>query len=309
MYFRKKYLLAAVEATYNVDPTLVATDAILTTNLTISPYEGNRGSRNLDREYLGVEAEINTGPMVSMEFDVEIAGSGAAGTAPAYSSLLRACGFSETINVSTDAVYEPVSTGFESATLYFWLDGQQHKMTGARGTVSFNLQREEIPRMRFSFQGNYVAPAAQVTVSPDTTDFVDPLPVLDINTNLTFFTQSVKTEQVSVDIANQITPRFLINGDEIIVTNRQPSATVLFEAPDIATYDFFSAMESHNGVTTGALQVVHGTVAGNIVQIDCPSMQLGNIGIQDSDGIVAYSATGNLIPTSAGNDEFKLTVK
>ena len=308
MFFRKKYLLAKIEVTYNTDPTPVAADAILTTNMTISPYEGNRVSRNLDREYLGGQEEINTGPMAMIEFDVEVAGSGAAGTVPAYGALLRACGFAETINVSTDVQYDPVSTGFESVTLYFWLDGQQHIVTGARGTVTINLERESLPTFRFSFQGNYNSPAAQATVTPDTSDFVAPLPVIDTNTNLTFFTQSVKTEQVSCDISNNIVPRFLINGDEIIISDRAPQCTLVFEAPDIGTYDFFSDMESHAGTTTGALQVVHGTTAGNIVQIDCPAVQIGNMSIQDSDGIVAYNVTGNLVPNT-GNDEIKITVK
>ena len=64
MFFRKKYLLGKIEGTYGSDSAPAATDAILTTNLSINPYEGNRVSRNLDREYLGGQEEINTGPLV-----------------------------------------------------------------------------------------------------------------------------------------------------------------------------------------------------------------------------------------------------
>jgi hypothetical protein len=309
MRYSKKYVLAKTEVTYNTDPTPVAADAILTTNLTISPYEGNRVSRDLDRDYLGGQEEINTGPMVRIEFDVEIAGAGAAGDAPGYSELLLGCGFAETLTASTDAVYTPVSTGFDSTTLYYWLDGQQHIATGCRGTMSLNLQREELPKFHFMFDGNYNAPTAQATVTPVTTEFQDPLPVINTNTSLTLFTQSVLTEQVSCDLQNNVVARFLINGDEIIISDREPTCTLQFEAPDIGTYDFFNDMESHAGTTTGALQVIHGTVAGNIVQVDCPNVQIGNMTIQDSDGIVAYNVTGNLIPGSSGDDEITITVK
>lgn len=309
MHFRKKYLLAKIESAYGTDPTPDDTNAILTTNLTISPYEGNSVSRNLDRPYLGGQEKINTGPMVVLEFEVEIAGAGAAGDVPGYGPLLRGCGFSETVDPGVDVTYAFVSESFESVTLYYWLDGQQHIVTGARGTVQLNLQREELPRYHFRFEGFYNAPTAETTVGPDTSGFADPLPVIDLNTNLTLFGESVKTEQVSLDAANQIVSRFLINGDEIIISDRAPTCQLVFEAPDIGTYDFFSDLESHAGVTTGALQVVHGTTAGNIVQIDAPQVQLAQLQIQDSDGLVAYNANGELIPTSSGNDELVITVK
>lgn len=313
MFFRKKYLLGKIEGTYGSDSSPAAIDAILTTNLSINPYEGNRVSRNLDREYLGGQEEINTGPLVQIEFDVELAGAGSAavtaGTPPPYGALLRACGLLETSTPTTDTVYTPVSTNFESVTLYYWLDGQQHKATGCRGTVSFNLARETIPTMRFSFQGNYNSPTSTASATPDTADFQDPLPVLDVNTSLTFFGQAVKTEQVGCELANNIVPRFLINGDEIIISDRAPTANLVFEAPALATYDFFAQMESHAGTSTGVLQVIHGTVTGNIVQIDAPQVQIASMSIQDSDGIVAYNASGAMIPTTAGNDEFTLTIK
>lgn len=309
MFFRKKYLLAKIEVTYNTDPGPANTDAIQTTNLTINPYEGNRVSRDLDRDYLGGQEEINTGPMTSLEFDVEIAGAGALGDVPGYGTLLRACGMAEAISVGVEVVYTPVSASFESVTLHFWLDGQLHTVTGARGSVSFQMNREEIPVMRFRFDGNYNSPSAGATVNPDFTTFVDPLAVIDVNTNLTFFGQAVKTEQLSMDLANNIVPRFLINGDEIIISDRDPSGTIQFEAQDLGTYDFFNDIEAHAGTSLGALQVVHGTIGGNIVQIDAPACQIGQMGVQDSDGIVAYNMNLNIIPTASGNDEMSVTVK
>lgn len=308
MFWKKKYLLAKIESVYGTDPVPTATDAILTTNLNINPYEGNRVSRNLDRAYMGAQEEVNTGPMVSIDFEVEFAGAGAAGDVPGYGTLLRACGFAETINASTDVQYDLVSEGFESVALYYWLDGQLHKVTGCRGTVSLNMQREELPRLRFNIQGNYNSPISAVTVNPDVSAFVDPLAVLNVNTSLTFFGQAVLTEQVTLDLANQIVPRFLINGDRILITDRAPTANLVFEAPSLSTYDYFAQMESHAGVNTGALQVIHGTTPGNIVQVDCPAIQIASLQPQDSDGIVAYNTNGSILPVT-GNDEWKITVK
>lgn len=309
MFFRKKYLLAKIEASYGVDSLPTNTNGIITSDMTISPYEGNRVSRNIDRAYLGNFAEINTGPMVTIEFSVEVAGSGTAGTAPGYDALLRACGFAATVTPATDVQYDLISEAFESVTLHFWLDGQRHRATGAVGSVSVGFNREELPYFRFRFEGLYLSPTSEASVDPTYAAFTAGiLPVNDTNTALTVFGFAAKTEQVSLDLANNIASRFLINSSELLITDRAPTATLLVEAPTLAAHDFFADLESHAGVTTGVLQVVHGTVAGNIVQIDCPALQLSQISVQDSDALVAYQMQAKLLP-SAGDDEFKITVK
>ena len=114
MKTRKKYILAKIETTYGTDPTPAAANAILTSGLQRSLYEGNVVTRELDRETLGNDETVNTAPYVMIEFAVELAGAGTAGDAPDYGVLLRACGFAETIDAGVDVEYAPVSSGFES---------------------------------------------------------------------------------------------------------------------------------------------------------------------------------------------------
>jgi hypothetical protein len=80
---------------------------------------------------------------------VELAGSGTAGTAPAYGSILKACGFSETIVASTSVTYAPVSSSFSSVTIYYNVDGVRHKLTGCRGTFTLNGTVGDIPYIEF----------------------------------------------------------------------------------------------------------------------------------------------------------------
>jgi hypothetical protein len=49
-------------------------------------------------------------------------------------------------------------------------------------------------------------------------------------------------------------------------------------------------------------------VAGNIIQIDAPKVQLTSISEQDGDGELHYNLGLSLVP-DAGDDEFILTVK
>ena len=60
--------------------------------------------------------------------------------------------------------------------------------------------------------------------------------------------------------------------------------------------------------TTGALQMIHGTSAGNIVQIDAPVVQLLSPSYADSNGILMLNMQLALIP-DAGDDELTLTVR
>jgi len=315
LFARKKRLLADIEVTYGTDPGVTGTNAILTKNLTLSdPYGGERITRDLDTEALGLDEEINVNPFVQVTFDVEIAGAGSAavtaGTAPGYGVLLRACGFAETLNAATDAQYDPVSADFESASLHFIVDGQLHEILGARGSVSFNFAKGTIPVMTFTMTGRYATPIAAGAITPDVSAFQTPLPITKANTTLTLGGLSLPTESLTCDMANQVVPRNIIASEEILITDRQPTGQIAFEAPVIGTNDIFTDwLESHNGFNTIATVLVHGTVTGNIVQFDATQTQISQLAEQDSDGLYVYQGSARYVRTAAGDDEVKLTIK
>jgi hypothetical protein len=153
-YFRSKAVLAKIETNYGVDavPTGAA-NAILLRNVTINPMDNEVENRELVQAYWGLSEELPVGTKVSLDFEVEMAGSGAAGTAPAYGPLLRACAFSETVSAGVNVVYAPVSGGVESLSMYFNLDGKLHKILGARGTLDVKLNAKKIPVFAFKMQG------------------------------------------------------------------------------------------------------------------------------------------------------------
>ena len=93
---RKRLILAKTEATYGTDSSPAGTDAILVRELEITPIEADVVSRDLIRPYLGASDQLLANIRVSITFQVELAGSGTAATAPRFSSLLKACGMAET---------------------------------------------------------------------------------------------------------------------------------------------------------------------------------------------------------------------
>jgi len=77
----------------------------------------------LDRElitpYLGNSEKVVGQRMAQVNFDVELAGSGTAGTAPKWGKILMACGFAQGGTGGVDVIYTPVSGTFSSVTLDF----------------------------------------------------------------------------------------------------------------------------------------------------------------------------------------------
>jgi hypothetical protein len=100
---RKRWILAASEAAnYGTDPSPAAAAAIQCSNMELTPLAGEVVPRTLIRSYLGANATLVATEQVQASIEVEMTGSGTAGTAPAFAPLLLSCGFAET--TSTVAV-------------------------------------------------------------------------------------------------------------------------------------------------------------------------------------------------------------
>lgn len=305
---RKRIILAKTEASYGVDSSPIGSaNAILVNQLSITPLAGDTVSRDLLRPYLGNDLEIHVGTHVMVEFQVELAGAGAVDTPPAWGPLLLACGMAQTINASTSVEYAPVSDNEGSATLYFHQDGSRHILTGARGTFGITLDRNAIPYLRFSFTGLWNDPSATADPVPDFSDFVVPIPTSNVNTpTFTLHGVSPVLYSLSYEHANDVVHRDLVGEESVIITDRAPSGSVEIDAPALGTKNYFTTAKAN---TTGALQLVHGTAAGNIVQLDAPAVQLTQPTYGDQDGIATLQMGMQLVPGASGNDEFTITTR
>ena len=303
---RRRTILVEPELTYGTDPLPVGTaNAILVRNMNITPLNAEVVSRDLVRPYLGNSEQIIASKYVTIEFEVEIQGSGTAGTAPAWGALLKACGMAEADGVS-DVVYTPVSSGFGSATIYFNVDGVLHKITGARGTVEFNITARQIPFMSFSFTGLYNAVTDAALPTVDYAAFKTPIAANTTNTtNFEFFSYAGVLESLTFNVNNTVNYRDLIGSQSVVITDRAVTGTAVFEAPLTATKDFFAAALDS---ALGNLTITHGTVSGYKVKIDSTRIDISNPTYTDNDGVHMLSVPFVAVPSSSGNDEFSITV-
>ena len=306
--YRKRTVLIKAESTYGTDSTPVGSDACQVRNLEVTPVQSDIVSRDLIRPYLGASPQLIANNRVQVTFEVEYSGSGTAGTAPRYGSLLKACGFSETVVASTSVTYAPVSTSFSSVTMYYSTDGVRHKVTGARGTYSLNLTANQIPVINFTMTGQYVAPTDTADPTPTFTNQATPKIFNDTNTTaFTLFSETdLPLQSCQLDIGNEVVYRELINSDkEVLIVNRSGSGTLMIEMPTLASHDFFADAVAS---TTGNLSIVHGTTGGNIVTLASAAnaVSLGAPAYSEDSGIVMLNLPFTLVPGTSGNDEFTL---
>lgn len=292
------------EVTYGLDPTPAGTNAMLVSDYSVTPIEQELESRALVRPYLGNNDNLPVSNHFMVEFGVELAGSGTAGTAPAWGPLLMACGFAEADGAS-DVVYTPKSTAFTSGTLYCNIDGVLHEGNGCVGNVAFSLDARGIPKMRFSFRGLYVPVVDAAALVPVYTPFQKPVPVNKLNTTLTLHSVSAVVETLQIDMKNEYPYRNLIGYEGVTINDRKPDGSISLEMVSVATKNWFATIAAG---TTGPLQVVHGTVAGNIVQFNAPAVQLTTPRFGDSQGVEMLQTNLLFVPVS-GNDEITITVK
>lgn len=302
---RKRLILAKTETTYGTNSSPAGSDAVLVRNLDITPLEADVVSRDLIRPYLGNYEQLLANPRVKVTCEVELAGSGTAGTAPRYDALLKACGLSSTVAASTSVTYAPVSSSFSSCSIIYNIDGVQHLLTGCRGTFTMSCQLGQIPTLQFEMTGVYNAPTD--TAQPAVTYAAQSTPLIfrDGNTSaFSFMGYSGCLMNVDFNIANSIVYRELIGcTKEVLITDRKPAGNVVIEAPTIATKSFFA---DALGSSTGSLSFLHGTTAGNRVTFTSPQSDVVQPTYSDSDGVQMLNIPYVATPTTAGNNEFSL---
>lgn len=303
---RKRLIICKIEATYGTDSAPTGAEALLVRNLDVTPLNAETVSRDLVRSYYGNYEQLLSKTSSTISFEVEMAGSGTAGTAPKYDPVLQACALAPTAVATTSVTYNPVSASIKSCTIWINVDGVLHKFTGCRGTVSMNCSLGQIPTLKFDLTSVYNEPTDAAALTPTYDKQATPLVFKQGNTSAFTFL-SVSTfclNSLEFNLANETTYRELVNcTKEVIITDRKPAGSVMIEAPLMATKNFFNAATTD---TTGNLTFLHGTTAGNRVTFTANQVDITAPTYSDMDGIVMLSVPYVAIPTTAGNNEFSL---
>ncbi|MFZ4537818.1 phage tail tube protein [Propionivibrio sp.] len=317
-YIRNTAILAKIETTYGTDATPTeAANALLVSNVSINPLNAQNVSRDLIRPFMGGSEQLVGPGNIELSFDVEFAGAGAAGSAPAYGPLLRACGFLETLTASTRAEYTLVTPVVDAVSIYYFSDGVKHVAKGCRGDLSIKMGSRDRPLLSFKFLGLDGGVTAATPSALTLTGFKTPSVVSELNSgDVTFgatYTAATPiltggtgypSQGLEIALGNTVNYTPLLGGETVDISNREVSGKVQLDLTAAQEVTFMASVKAN---TLQSLGLMHGLVAGYKVMLFLPTVQMINPGKVDVNGKLMVGYDLRAVPL-VGNDELKIVV-
>jgi hypothetical protein len=299
--WERKAVLAKLETVYADGAAVAAGDAVLLKNVDVNTLNGERIPRDVLRLGYGNQAGWLVGRHVTLTARIDLAGSGTAGTAPAFGKLLRMCGVGETVTPGTSVAYASVNSGWESGSLSFAMDGTRSKIAGARGNAKLRFNKNRPPEIELSLIGLWEEDTATAFPTQTLTAWKDPQPSTKANTpTYTIDSQAVAASSLELDFGMDLTYLERINRQEILVRDRRPKLTTLIEELPLGTKNFFAMA----GGAPVALSYVHGIGAGNICSIAIAAMQIQDAPRQEEETETMLNLSANIL---IGAPDFSIT--
>jgi hypothetical protein len=297
-------------------------DAFPVQNLRITPFNSTPLRRENDLPYAGSRPSAPSQIHRAIAFDWELAGSGTANTAVGWQVFLRAAMFGAGVPGGSAVNYPLISTGDGAALSVIAAQGPfSHETRMLRGTITFSFTEKQLPRASFDGLG-LLRTAGTIQVVTDLTGLALPSPPAPVEVNventlirLDTFTLPVREAVITLNMKTQLYSttgeRSIVFGKDADGDRRNVRFRIVFELPDLASKNYASAITAG---TLLAFTIVHGTAAGNIIEIGTasgtPSAQIESFTIEDVDNRTMATMEGVLVPTgAAGNNELSLVTK
>lgn len=314
-YIRNTVILAKPEITVGTDAAPTgALNALLVSDMSITPLDAKNVDRNNIRGFFGANEQLVGTASVKVGFTVELSGSGAAMTAPAWGALLLGCAMAEGLLATPDRVeYTPVSTALKTLTIDYYDDGVLHKLLAAMGTCTLTAKVGERPGLKFEFIGvdggiSAVANAVPVLTAWKTPVVMTMANVTDITLGGTYalgaITGGVVYPSTGLELmlgnAMQFTP--LLSLERVDITNREVTGSTELELTAAQEVTFMGIVKAN---TLQSLALTIGTVTGLQMLIHAPAVQFTNPKKVDLNGTRLIGYDLRAVPV-AGNDELRI---
>lgn len=309
-FIKKMAILVSIETTAGTMVVPTATGAIEVMDVTLTPMESSEVEYNVMRPYFGATEVTQVNVYRGISFSVGLAGVATKGQLPGYSTLIRACGASATSITapvgSEKTVFAPVTDGQETITIHAVIDKMLYKMAGTRGNSKATVDNAGMPKWTFDFMGDFL-PVEDVASMPtvDYTKFLRPLAVSFDNTTATLDGVTLALSNFAFDFGNAVAHMDMPGYTGTDINDRKSTGSLTFRNMSVATKNWVGMAKDGAKV---ALALKHGQAATNTVAIDVARAQLGKPSFGEADGIQTITIPFRCIPSSAGNDEWSITV-
>lgn len=309
-------LLLKVETTKGVDAAPTgATDAMLVSNIDITPLEATNVDRELIRSYYGASEQLVGTANVRISFRMEFSRANVAGTTMRWDNALRCCMFARVAGSSpTRSEYNPVSNAGDTATIYYYDDGVLHKLLGAMGNAEFSFGIGERPTIQYTFWGIDGGLATAANVVPVYAPvFRTPQVVTDQNSGGVFVGSTYAAGAItggteypglgiqSLNLGNSVQYMPELGGDEIDVNDRSVTGSVAFNLTPAQEITFMNRVRNNQLLSMSWLHHSDGS-GGFLLGVFMPAVQFINPSKIDRNGRRYIGFDFRAVPVN-GNDE------
>jgi hypothetical protein len=168
------------------------------------------------------------------------------------------------------------------------------------------VNAQGIPVCRVTLTGLFTRPADQARpATVDTSAFQGPQVASKANTPVfTIGGTPFVMRSYELNLGNDVQPRLLVGAERIVIVDRAESISATVEAVPYATYNPFAKAEDR---TRQAVVLQHGTVAGRRFTLTAgQAQQRRPTGIEGNQNVTEWGLAFTPLPTTAGNDQWKL---
>lgn len=294
--------LLNIEGAYGTPAALAAAQAILMMESEIQPA-ADKLERNLDLPYFGGDPFVLVGKRVTLTGKCDLLGHGTPGTAAPLGMLYRACAHAETLDPGVSAIYNPISTAFESASIDFFWGGCKFRMLGVRGSLDMDFSIKSYAMGTVNLTGILVIPEdGEAPGGIDWSVFQTPGAIETESWEVTVGGVNVCAQQLQFQQNASIALIECSEGREVMITDRKPGGSLrVYKDATLATWNPWAVAEAQNIIV---LENIITNGAGLNCQVDM-RVQLEYPKAVNIDGLAGFEIPFTCLPDTGG-DEYSI---
>lgn len=206
----------------------------------------------------------------------------------------------------TGMQYLPTSdeTAMITDTVYWYLDGHRHILTGSRADFSLALSVGQVGKFNFNLKGRFNDPSQQSMVTPTLVQTRPPL-VESLGLAIGSYAPSGINE-ISLSLGNSVGRDDCVNAaeglDGFSINDRVAKGSVDPKAESLNTFNPIAAWKSG---TLARFSFLLGNTAGNRIYVEAPQIQYTEVPYGDREGRVT-NQLGFEMKMDQGDDELRL---
>lgn len=278
----QRLIAAKIETTTGTAETLAAADGAFNAYMTSDGIEDL--TEVIQRQGEGSSSMLPSVPGARwgrLAFAVDLVGSGGAGQPGWATTLLLACGLN-----NSSGTFSPITgeTQADTVTLGYYVDGLLQSLAGAMGTFTIPLVTGQPSRVEFEFWGVIQTESDTALLAPT---FPTVIPPRWAGTTNTYDSYALKASRATFTLNNDVQPRedpsVAAGIRSAVIVHREPSVELDPEASLVATKNWQTMFYAS---TEGALSLVIGTAANNIITIASTKAQVVACPMANRNGIM-----------------------